>query len=185
MQLSDWVTILQTEDKINHNTYFSPKTLQTNVSTKRHLEVFVAYNQKKLSTKLFLDVLKQFYFGNFYKFITNVYSVWSKLERKYHFPFILLNDLLSHSIFQNHLTLNFKRISPLKTPSKQTAKIIEYVCPSFKYFLRPWLKSWNNDKLFLAGYNRSSPKTELFHFSNNKKARSQTASNDLLTLAVE
>lgn len=123
MQLSDWVTILQTEDKINCNIYFPPKTLQTNVSTKRHLEISVAYNQKQLSAKLFLDVLKQFYFGNFYKFLTNVYSVWSKLERKYHFPFIPLNDLLSHSIFQNHLTLkNFKRISPLKTPSKQNSK---------------------------------------------------------------
>lgn len=61
MQLSDWVAILQTEDKINCNTYFPPKTLQTNVSTKRHLEISVAYNQKKLSTKLFLDL----YLNNF------------------------------------------------------------------------------------------------------------------------
>lgn len=75
MQLSDWVTILQTEDKINWNIYFPPKTLQTNVSTKRHPEISVAYNQKQLSTKLFLDVLNHVYFGNFYKFLTNVYSV--------------------------------------------------------------------------------------------------------------
>lgn len=118
MQLSDWVTILQTEDKINRNTYFPPKTLQTNVSTKRHLEISVAYNQKQLSTKLFLDVLKQFYFGNFYKFLTNVYSVWSKLERKYHFPFIPLNDLLSHSIFQNHLTLELQEDFPTQNSIK-------------------------------------------------------------------
>lgn len=177
MQLSDWVTILQTEDKINWNTYFPQKTLQTNESTKRHLQISVAYNQKQLSTKLFLDVLNHVYFGNFYKFLTNVYSVWSKLERKYHFPLIPLNDLLSHSIFQNHLTLKLQEEFPhSKLHQNKTAKIIEYVCPavcpSFKYFLRPWLKSWNNDKLFLAGYNRSSPNTELFHFSKNKKARS-------------
>lgn len=170
MQLSDWVTILQTEDKINWNIYFPQKTLQTNVSTKRHLQISVAYNQKQLSTKLFLDVLNHVYFGNFYKFLTNVYSAWSKLERKYHFPLIPLNDLLSNSIFQNHLTLNTQNLTMLH--QNKTAKIIEYVCPSFKYFLRPWLKSWNNDKLFLAGSNRSSPNTELFHFSNNKKARS-------------
>ena len=118
MQLSDWVTILQTEDKINCNTYFPQKTLQTNVSTKRHLEISVAYNQKQLSSKLFLDVLKQFYFGNFYKFLTYVYSVWSKLERKYHFPIIPLNDLLSHSIFQNHLTLKLQEDFPTQNSIK-------------------------------------------------------------------
>lgn len=124
MQLSDWVTILQTEDKINWNIYFPQKTLQTNVSTKRHLQISVAYNQKQLSTKLFLDVLNHVYFGNFYKFLTNVYSVWSKLERKYHFPLIPLNDLLDIAFdFPESFNIKTSRgISPLKTPSKQNSK---------------------------------------------------------------
>ena len=137
MQLPDWVTILQTEDKINWNIYFPQKTLQTNVSTKRHLEISVAYNQKQLSTKLFLDVFNHVYFGNFYKFLTNVYSVWSKLERKYHFPLIPLNDLLSHSIFQNHLTLKLQEEFPhSKLHQNKTAKIIEYVCPGRLPFIQ-------------------------------------------------